>query len=204
MTEKRVGMEVSIAIAEAVKLAKAECIAAYPITPQTHIVEHLSELVADGELDAEFIPVESEHSALSVCAGTSAVGARTFTATSSQGLALMHEILFIVCGHAPAHRHGRGQPGPFRPAQHLERPQRRHGLPGLRLDPDLHRKRAGGFRPDHLRLQDCRRPAGADSHDRQPRRFYPEPRGGAALPGETRRWWTSSFPLITPVHPPPG
>ena len=96
MTAKRVGMEVSIALSDAVKMANADCIAVYPITPQTHIVEHLSELVADGELDAEFIPVESEHSALSVCAGTSAVGARTFTATSSQGLALMHEILFIV------------------------------------------------------------------------------------------------------------
>lgn len=98
MTAKRIGMEVSIAAAEAVRLANADCIAAYPITPQTHIVEHLSELVADSKLDAEFIPVESEHSALSVCAGTSAAGARTFTATSSQGLALMHEILFIVSG----------------------------------------------------------------------------------------------------------
>jgi len=98
MTDKRVGMEVSIAAAEAVKLARAEAIAAYPITPQTHIVEHLSELVADGELDAEFVPVESEHSALSVCAGTSAAGARTYTSTSSQGLELMHEILFIVAG----------------------------------------------------------------------------------------------------------
>ena len=98
MSDKRVGMEVSIAMAEAVKLANVDCISAYPITPQTHIVEHLSELVAEGALDAEFIPVESEHSALSVCAGTSAVGARTFTATSSQGLALMHEILFIVSG----------------------------------------------------------------------------------------------------------
>ncbi len=98
MSDKRVGMEVSIAMAEAVKLANVDCISAYPITPQTHIVEHLSEVVAEGELDAEFIPVESEHSALSVCAGTSAAGARTFTATSSQGLALMHEILFIVSG----------------------------------------------------------------------------------------------------------
>jgi len=98
MSEKRVGMEVSIAMAEAVKRANVDCISAYPITPQTHIVEHLSELVAEGKLDAEFIPVESEHSALSVCAGTAAVGARTFTATSSQGLALMHEILFIVAG----------------------------------------------------------------------------------------------------------
>jgi pyruvate ferredoxin oxidoreductase alpha subunit len=96
MTDKRVGMEVSIAAAEAVKLARAECVAAYPITPQTHIVEHLSELVANGELEAEFVPVESEHSAMSVCAGTSAVGARTYTSTSAQGLSLMSEILYIV------------------------------------------------------------------------------------------------------------
>ena len=93
---KRVGIEVSLAISEAVKLAKVDAVAAYPITPQTHIVEHLSELVAEGDLDAAFIPVESEHSAMSVCAGTSAAGARTYTATSSQGLALMNEILFII------------------------------------------------------------------------------------------------------------
>jgi len=92
---KRVGIEVSLALSEAVKMANADVIAAYPITPQTHIVEHLSELVANGELDAEFIPVESEHSAMSTCIGSSAAGARTFTATSSQGLALMHEILFM-------------------------------------------------------------------------------------------------------------
>ena len=76
--------------------ADTDVIAAYPITPQTHIVEHLSELVADGKLDAEFVPVESEHSAMSVCIGSSAAGARTFTATSAQGLALMHELLFIA------------------------------------------------------------------------------------------------------------
>jgi pyruvate ferredoxin oxidoreductase alpha subunit len=93
---KRVGMEVSIAVSEAVKLANTDVIAAYPITPQTHIVEHLSELVADGELDAEFICVESEHSAMSACVGASAAGARSYTATASQGLALMHEIVFIA------------------------------------------------------------------------------------------------------------
>ncbi len=93
---KRVGMEVSIAVSHAVQLARAEAIAAYPITPQTHIVEHLSSLVANGELEAEFVNVESEHSAISTCIGMSAAGARTYTATSSQGLALMNEILYIV------------------------------------------------------------------------------------------------------------
>lgn len=95
---KRVGMEVSIAAAEAVKQANVDVISAYPITPQTHVVEHLSELVANGELDAEFIPVESEHSALSVCLGSEASGARSFTCTSSQGLILMSEITYIASG----------------------------------------------------------------------------------------------------------
>ncbi len=95
---KRVGMEVSIAAAEAVKQANVDVISAYPITPQTHIVEHLSELVANGEFDAEFFCVESEHSALSVCVGAAATGARTFTCTSSQGLALMSEITYIASG----------------------------------------------------------------------------------------------------------
>jgi len=92
----RIGMEVSLAVAEAVKLANADVIAAYPITPQTHIVEHLAELVAQGELDAEFIPVESEHSALSACLGSAAAGARTFTATAGQGLELMHEVVYVA------------------------------------------------------------------------------------------------------------
>ena len=92
----RVGMEVSVALSEAVKQANVDVIAAYPITPQTHIVEHLAELVANGELDAAYIPVESEHSAMSACLGSAAVGARTFTATAGQGLELMHEVLYVA------------------------------------------------------------------------------------------------------------
>jgi pyruvate/2-oxoacid:ferredoxin oxidoreductase alpha subunit len=74
-------------------LARTEVISAYPITPQTQIVEELSEMCADGRLHARFIKVESEHSAMAACIGASATGARTFTATSAQGLALMHELL---------------------------------------------------------------------------------------------------------------
>ncbi|HHE40504.1 MAG TPA: pyruvate ferredoxin oxidoreductase, partial [Candidatus Cloacimonetes bacterium] len=74
-------------------LSRVQVIAAYPITPQTLIVEKLSEIVADGELDAKFIKVESEHSAMAACIGASATGARAYTATSAQGLALMHEML---------------------------------------------------------------------------------------------------------------
>lgn len=95
---KKKGIEVSIAASIAAQLARVEVIAAYPITPQTHIVEHLSEIVANGELEAVYINVESEHSAMSACCGASAAGARTFTSTSAQGLELMHEILFIASG----------------------------------------------------------------------------------------------------------
>jgi len=74
-------------------LSRAQVVAAYPITPQSTVVERLSEYIAQGELDAKFIPVESEHSALAVLASASAGGVRTFTATARQGLALMHEVL---------------------------------------------------------------------------------------------------------------
>ena len=93
---QRVGMEVSVAIAEAAKLANVDVVAAYPITPQTHIVEHLAELVANGELDAQYLPVESEHSVMSASLGAAASGARTFTATAGQGLELMHEVLYVA------------------------------------------------------------------------------------------------------------
>ena len=89
-------MEVSLAAAEAAGLANVDVVAAYPITPQTHIVEYLADMVYSGKYDAEYVPVESEHSAISACVGSAAAGARTFTATASQGLALMHEILFMV------------------------------------------------------------------------------------------------------------
>ena len=75
------------------KLSKVEVVAAYPITPQTEVVEKLSDMVSRKELNSKFIKVESEHSAMAACIGASAAGARAFTATSSQGLALMHEML---------------------------------------------------------------------------------------------------------------
>lgn len=95
---QRVGLEVSKAIAVAVKLANVDVVAAYPITPQTHIIETIAEMVANGELHAAYIPVESEHSAMSACLGAAAVGARAFTATASQGLEHMHEVLYAVSG----------------------------------------------------------------------------------------------------------
>jgi pyruvate/2-oxoacid:ferredoxin oxidoreductase alpha subunit len=86
------------AVSYGVKLARAEVIAAYPITPQTQVVEELADMCASGDLRARFIKVESEHSAMAACIGAAATGARTFTATSSQGLALMHELLHWAGG----------------------------------------------------------------------------------------------------------
>lgn len=84
------------AVAEAMRQINPDVVAAYPITPQTEIVMKFSQFVADGLVDTEMIPVESEHSAMSACVGSSAAGARTMTATSSQGLALMMEIVYIA------------------------------------------------------------------------------------------------------------
>ena len=86
------------AFAYGVRLARPQVISAYPITPQTIVVEKLSEFVEDGSLNAEFIHVESEHSALSCAIGASSVGARAFTATSSQGLLYMAECLPYAAG----------------------------------------------------------------------------------------------------------
>jgi pyruvate/2-oxoacid:ferredoxin oxidoreductase alpha subunit len=86
------------AAAQGVKLSRVQVIAAYPITPQSPVTEKLSEFVERRELDAQYIAVESEHSALAVCTSASTVGARTFTATSSHGLAYMHEMLHWAAG----------------------------------------------------------------------------------------------------------
>lgn len=86
------------AAAIAAKLCRPQIISAYPITPQTTIIEYLSQMVANGEINAEYIKVESEHSAMAACIGAAAAGCRVFTATSSQGLLLMHEMLFQASG----------------------------------------------------------------------------------------------------------
>ena len=91
-------MEGSIAIAQAVRRCRPQVVSAYPITPQTHIVESLAEIVANGELAADYITVESEFSALSACVGAVATGARAYSATTSQGLALMFEVCFNMAG----------------------------------------------------------------------------------------------------------
>lgn len=91
-------IEASEAVAKGAALCRPAVIPMYPITPQTHIVERLADYINDGNLDSEMIHSESEHSAISSALGAQATGVRTFTATASQGLALMHEILFVVSG----------------------------------------------------------------------------------------------------------
>jgi pyruvate ferredoxin oxidoreductase alpha subunit len=91
-------VEGSYAVAHAVMCCSPDVVSAYPITPQTHIVENLSQLVADGELKAEFMTVDSEFSAMSALVGACAMGARCYSSTTSQGLALMYEVLYNVSG----------------------------------------------------------------------------------------------------------
>jgi len=98
ISQKIVGMNGDEAVAFAAKQSQVDVVAAYPITPQTIMVERFSDYVANGEVDTQFVCVESEHSALSACVGSSLAGSRVFTATSSQGLALMHEVLYLASG----------------------------------------------------------------------------------------------------------
>src|SRR3989338_2875903 len=98
MTKGQAGLTGNSAIAYAMKQINPDVCPAYPITPSTQVVEEFSSYVADGAVDTEFITVESEHSAMSACIGASASGARAMTATSSQGLALMWEMLYIASG----------------------------------------------------------------------------------------------------------
>ena len=91
-------LEGSRAIALTIKNIKPAVVSAYPITPQTHIVEDLAKFKADGDADYEYVRAESEFAAASIVAGASATGVRTYTATSSQGLLLMTEVLFNIAG----------------------------------------------------------------------------------------------------------
>lgn len=95
-TFKKIAIEGNEAAALAFKQVNPDVVAAYPITPSTEVVQKFSEYVANGEVDTEFVPVESEHSAMSACIGASAAGARVATSTASQGLALMWEMLYIA------------------------------------------------------------------------------------------------------------
>ena len=98
MKTKTMALEGDNAVAEAMRQVNPDVVAAYPITPQTEIVQTFSEFVAEGRVDTEFIPVESEHAAMSACIGAAAAGGRTQTATCGAGLALMWELLWCASG----------------------------------------------------------------------------------------------------------
>src|SRR3972149_7700575 len=98
VNQKMMALSGDEAVAFAVKQSDVDVVAAYPITPQTIIVEKFSDYVANGEVKTNYVCTESEHSAMTACIAASATGARTFTASASAGLALMHEMLFVASG----------------------------------------------------------------------------------------------------------
>jgi pyruvate ferredoxin oxidoreductase alpha subunit len=101
VTSKYMPLDGANAVSQAMRQINPNVVAAYPITPQTAVVQNFSEYVADGIVDTEFVPVESEHAAMSACIGASAAGARVMTATAANGLALMWEMLYIAAGMRP-------------------------------------------------------------------------------------------------------
>lgn len=98
MEQKRIVWDGNMAASQAMRQAKIDVVAAYPITPSTPVVQNYSQFVADGDVTGEFVMVESEHSAMSACVGSAAAGGRVATATSSQGYALMIEVLYQASG----------------------------------------------------------------------------------------------------------
>ncbi len=150
-------IEGSRAVAETVAMCRPQVICAYPITPQTHIVEGLGEMVKSGALaGCEFLNVESEFGALSVAIGASAAGARTYTATASQGLLFMAEAVYNAAGLGLADRDDHRQPRHRRAHQHLERSFRFHVDARFRLDPAARREQPGSRRPAHPGLSSGR------------------------------------------------
>jgi len=161
------------AVAAAVKEAAPAVVAAYPITPQTEIVEQIAEYVSSGELKSQYIPVESEHSAMAACIGASVTGARTFTATSSQGLQYMHENGQLGGGSPPSNCHGHREPRLGSRLEHLGRAYRCHAGERHRMAPGV---RGIGPRGVRCRLNGiCHRGrrTSSPSRDGEPRRVPP-------------------------------
>ncbi len=134
------------AVAEAMRQIDPDVVCAYPITPQTEVVQLYAQLVADGKVDSEFVTVESEHSAMSAVIGSAAGGARTMTATSSQGFALMWEVLYVAASYRlpiVMTTVNRALSGPIN--IHCDH-SRHDGRPRHRLDPALRREPPGGLR----------------------------------------------------------
>ena len=133
------------AVAHAIKQVEPDVMPAFPITPSTELPQFVSNFIANGEIDTEFIPVESEHSSMSAAIGASAAGARALTATSSCGLALMWEVLYVRSFQSSASLHGSSQPCVVRSAEYQQRAFRQYGSKRFRMDSDLCRKQSGSL-----------------------------------------------------------
>ena len=131
------------AVAIALRQINPDVFPAFPITPSTEIPQYFASFVANGQVDTEFIPVESEHSSMSAAIGASAAGARALTATSSCGMAYMWEELYIA---ASAVSIGTGEPCTVRSDQHQLRSFRQYGRKRFRMDPDVCREQPGSIR----------------------------------------------------------
>ena len=183
--------EGSRAVAEAVALCRPEVICAYPISPQTHIVEHLSDLVRTGELaPCEYLMVESEFAAMSACDRRLRRRRAHLHGDGQPGPALHGRGALQRVGPGPADRDDGRQPGDRRPDQHLERPLRLDVAARLRLDPALRRDQPGGARPAHPGVP-ARRGALA-AGDGLHGRLHPHPRLRARSTSPTRSRSTRS------------
>ena len=165
-------IEGSHAVAEAVRLSRPQVISAYPITPQTHIVEALADMVANCKLDAEYITVENELSALSACVGASAAGSRMYSATTSQGLALMFEVCFNAAGMRLPIIMSIANRASGCPALDMERPAGLDVTQGRGLAPVLRRGQSGSDRPPLYCVQGGGRPLDTLPAVRLLRRIY--------------------------------
>ena len=167
-------IEGSKAMARAIALCRPQVVCAYPITPQTHIVEGLGELIRTGELDnSEFINVESEFAALSVAIGASAAGARAYTATASQGLLFMAEAVYNAAGLGLPIVMTLGNRAIGAPINIWNDHSDAMALRESGLDPAFRRNEPGGGRPSRLRLPPRRGAVRADHGLR--RRIHPHP-----------------------------
>ena len=133
------------AVAHAIKQVEPDVMPAFPITPSTELPQFVSNFIANGEIDTEFIPVESEHSSMSAAIGASAAGARALTATSSCGLALMWEVLYVAASNRLPLCMAVVNRCVVRSAQYQQRAFRQYGSKRFRMDSDLCRKQSGSL-----------------------------------------------------------
>ena len=178
------------AVAWAARLARVEVVPAFPITPQTLIVEQIAEFVNNGELDADFIPVESEHSVMSVAVGASAGGVQDLHRHRLAGAGVDARDAIRAAADPAAGGHGQREPFAGSGGRHMARAQRLHARAGIWLAPVLRRGQPGGVGHDAPGVPHRRGPSGHAAGDDMPGRFRPvahRGEGGRAGAGIGRR-----------------